>query len=161
MTRTRLDRTPTSGLGPDLTNCETENSLQVHLTTWKQHGDMPTVDSTRLRYVPLTKYLKVSSQMKMPCTIELGKFRSFGLGFGLEQQTPELGLVTWWTRTRSSPVYSRLRLADSTRNTHRWRCLVLGKFRSLGLGFGLKPQTHELGLGLVTWWTRTRSSPVQ
>ena len=33
MTRTRLDRTPTSGLGPDSTNCEAENSIHVHLTT--------------------------------------------------------------------------------------------------------------------------------
>ena len=58
--------------------------------------------------------------------------------------------------TSTAAIWSTV---DSTRMRFHpcGRCFVLelGNFHSLGLGFGLKPQTSWLGLGLVTYLTRT------
>ena len=60
--------------------------------------------------------------------VELGNFRTLGLGFGLEPQTPGLGLVACWTvwtrtqvltrktRTRLETCRTRTRLGPDSKN---------------------------------------------
>ena len=74
------------------------NKLMQRLTTYKCNN--------------ISSYLQVYHNIgRCLCTIELRNVRSLGLGFGLEPQTPGLGLglETCWTRTRVLASKTRTR----------------------------------------------------
>ena len=86
--------------------------------------------------------------------LELGNFRSLGLGFELEPQTPGLGLglVTCWTRTKTRVLPNKTQTRLMTCKTRTQLGLEkTGIMNGSYIQSWIKDYRWDHGHGLITW----------